>query len=108
METLRVKNTHQVPIMKLVLRVLLCTILPFSTISLSLADDLSTNSADTMTCGTNFISVGDAEDAVLSTCGEPSFREGNRWTYSNVQGSFIYELTFGGGNVLSIHTRSND
>jgi len=94
--------------MQTMLRVLSCAILSVSSISLSVADELSTNSADTMTCGTNFISVGDAEDAVLSTCGEPSFREGNRWTYSNVQGSFVYELTFGGGNVLSIHTRAGD
>jgi hypothetical protein len=61
-----------------------------------------------MTCGTYFISIGDAEDEVLSNCGEPSFREANRWTYNNVQGSFVYVLTFGGGNVLSIHTRSAD
>jgi hypothetical protein len=82
--------------------------LSVSSVSLSVADELSTDSANTMTCGTNFISVGDTEDAVLGTCGEPSFREGNRWTYSNVQGSFVYELTFGGGNVLSIHTRAVD
>jgi len=66
------------------------------------------DSADTMTCGSNFVSVGDSEDKVLTTCGEPSFREGDRWTYSGVQGSFIYELTFGGGNILSIQTRMAD
>lgn len=94
--------------MKTLLGILSCAMLSVSSVSLSVGDELSSNSADTMTCGTNFISVGDAEDAVLSTCGEPSFREGNRWTYSNVQGSFVYELTFGGGNVLSIHTRAGD
>ena len=94
--------------MKTLLGILSCTMLSVSSISLSVADELSADSANTMTCGTNFISVGDAEDAVLSTCGEPSFREGNRWTYSNVEGSFVYELTFGGGNVLSIHTRAGD
>ncbi len=66
------------------------------------------DSADTMTCGTDFVSVGDSEDKVLTTCGEPSFREGDHWTYSGVQGSFIYELTFGGGNILSIQTRMAD
>jgi len=74
----------------------------------ALADELSSDSANTMTCGTNFISVGDSEDAVLNQCGEPSFKEGDSWTYSGVQGSFIYQLTFGGGNVLSIHTRATD
>jgi hypothetical protein len=94
--------------MKSMLRALLCMAVSVSFSGSSAADELSTNSADTMTCGTNFISVGDAEDEVLSNCGEPSFREGNRWTYSNVQGSFVYVLTFGGGNVLSIHTRAAD
>ena len=94
--------------MKTLLKFLPCAMLSVSSVSLSVADELSTDSANTMTCGTNFISVGDTEDAVLNTCGEPSFREGNRWTYSNVQGSFVYELTFGGGNVLSIHTRAVD
>lgn len=94
--------------MKTLLKILPCAMLSVSSVSLSVADELSTDSANTMTCGTNFISVGDTEDAVLGTCGEPSFREGNRWTYSNVQGSFVYELTFGGGNVLSIHTRAVD
>ena len=94
--------------MRSILRFFLLAIASVSGIAVSVADELSTDSADTMTCGTNFISVGDAEDAVLSTCGEPSFREGNRWTYSKVQGSFVYELTFGGGNVLSIHTRAGD
>ena len=94
--------------MKTLLKFLPCAMLSVSSVSLSVADELSTDSANTMTCGTNFISVGETEDAVLGTCGEPSFREGNRWTYSNVQGSFIYELTFGSGNVLSIHTRAGD
>ena len=94
--------------MKTRLRVTLYAVLAVFSVSLSVADELSSDSADSMTCGTNFVSVGDTEDAVLSACGAPSFREGNRWTYSHIQGSFIYELTFGGGNVLSIHTRSGD
>jgi hypothetical protein len=72
------------------------------------ADELSADSANTMSCGTNFVSVGDPEDAVLNTCGEPSSRDGNRWTYSDTQGSFIYELSFGGGRILSIHTRAGE
>jgi hypothetical protein len=72
------------------------------------ADELSADSTDTMSCGSNFVSVGDPEDAVLNTCGEPSFRDGNRWTYSDTQGSFIYELSFGGGRILSIHTRAGE
>lgn len=66
------------------------------------------NSASTMSCGSNFVSVGDSEDKVLTTCGEPAFREAGRWTYSDIQGSFVYELTFGNGNILSIHTRAPD
>lgn len=72
------------------------------------ADELSADSANTMSCGSNFISVGDPEDAVLSTCGEPDFRDGNRWTYSSNPGSFIYELTFGEGRIIGIHTRERD
>jgi len=94
--------------MKSMQRMLLCVTLSVPFIGLSAADELSINSSDSMTCGTNFISIGDSEDAVLDTCGAPSFREGNRWTYSNIQGSFVYTLTFGDGNVLSIHTRAAD
>jgi len=72
------------------------------------ADELSADSANTMSCGSNFVSVGDPEDAVLGTCGEPTFRDGNRWTYSDKPGSFIYELSFGGGRILSIHTRASE
>jgi len=83
-------------------------IIALSCVAVSVADELSSDSANTMTCGTNFISVGDSEDAVMNQCGEPSFKEGSRWTYSGVQGSFIYQLTFGGGNVVSIHSRAAD
>ena len=72
------------------------------------ADELSADSANTLSCGTNFVSVGDPEDAVLSTCGEPSSRDGNRWTYSDRPGSFIYELSFAGGRIVSIHTRASE
>ena len=75
---------------------------------LASADALSADSTNTMSCGSNFVSVGDPEDAVLSTCGEPSSRDGNRWTYSDRPGSFIYELSFGGGRILSIHTRASE
>ena len=101
-------NSSQVTIMKSIFRYTMCMIISASCVAVSMADELSSDSASTMTCGTNFISIGDSEDAVLNSCGEPSFREGNRWTYSDVQGSFVYELTFGGGNVLSIHTRAAD
>jgi hypothetical protein len=94
--------------MKSKYQILLIATLSVSISGLSVADALSTDSTDSMTCGTNFISVGDTEDEVLENCGEPSFREGNRWTYSDVQGSFVYMLTLGGGNVLSIQTRAAD
>jgi len=72
--------------------------------SMVFADDISEDSANTMTCGTNFISVGDPVSAVLSTCGEPSSRDGNRWSYSNNLGTFVYQLDVADGNVLSIDT----
>ena len=50
-------------------------IISASCITVSVADELSSDSANTMTCGTNFISVGDSEDAVMNQCGEPSFKE---------------------------------
>jgi hypothetical protein len=102
-----VDTARQVTIMKSMHRIiLLCAALSVPYGSLSGADALSDDSSDTMTCGSNFIAVGSTMDTVLQLCGEPSFREGNRWTYSNVPGSFVYMLTFGGGNVLSIHTRA--
>ena len=94
--------------MKTMPRVFLCTVLSMFFNCVSVADELSNNSSDTMTCGTNFISIGDTEDEVLRYCGEPSFREADRWTYHKLQGSFVYVLTFGGGNVLSIHTQAAD
>ena len=94
--------------MKLIYQYSMFMIISASCITVSVADELSSDSANTMTCGTNFISVGDSEDAVMNQCGEPSFKEGSRWTYSGVQGSFIYQLTFGGGNVVSIHSRAAD
>ena len=94
--------------MNSIFRYTMFTVISFTCISAALADALSSDSANTMTCGTNFISVGDSEDAVLNQCGEPSFKEGGRWTYSGAQGSFVYQLTFGGGNVLSIHTRATE
>ena len=91
-----------------ILRFFLFMVVSVFSVAVSVADELSSDSANTMTCGTNFISVGDSEDAVLNQCGEPSLKEGGRWTYSGVQGSFIYQLTFGGGNVVSIHSRAAD
>lgn len=83
-------------------------VLLFAGTGMASADELSADSANAMTCGTNFVSVGDPEDTVLSTCGEPTSRDGNRWTYSDRPGSFIYELSFGGGRILSIHTRATE
>ena len=91
-----------------ILRFFLFVVVSAFSVAVTVADELSSDSANTMTCGTNFISVGDSEDAVLNQCGEPSFKEGGRWTYGGAQGSFVYQLTFGGGNVLSIHTRATE
>ena len=58
-------------------------------------------SADSMECNGNLVSSGDSQATVLQNCGEPTSRDGDRWTYQvNEQMSRI--VTFGGGVVLTI------
>ena len=60
------------------------------------------NSQDTMSCGDGFVQIGDTESAVLDKCGEPTLREGDRWTYDRGPGQFLEILTFGEGRILGI------
>jgi hypothetical protein len=55
-----------------------------------------------MSCGDGFVQIGDSEVDVLSKCGEPTFREGDRWTYDRGPGKFLEILNFGEGNIMSI------
>lgn len=64
---------------------------------------------DSMTCGTNLVSVGDLKPAILEKCGEPVLKEDiggggtrERWTYDLGVGSFLKVLTFGGDRLESI------
>ena len=60
------------------------------------------NSQDTMSCGDGFVQIGDTEADVLEQCGEPTLREGDRWTYDRGPGRFLEILNFGEGVILSI------
>lgn len=57
--------------------------------------------ADSMECNGNLISSGDTQATVLENCGEPTSRDGNRWTYQ-IDDSLSKIVTFGGGVILTI------
>jgi hypothetical protein len=57
--------------------------------------------ADSMECDGNLVSSGDTQASVLENCGEPTSRDGDRWTYQSGE-SLSKIVTFGGGVVLTI------
>jgi hypothetical protein len=57
--------------------------------------------ASPMECNGNLVSVGDTEQQVLATCGEPTSRQDNRWIYQR-EGDLPKILTFGNGMILQI------
>ena len=57
--------------------------------------------ADSMECNGNLVSSGDSQATVLENCGEPTSRNGDRWTYQ-VDDSLSRIVTFGGGVILTI------
>ena len=61
----------------------------------------NTASADSMECNGNLISSGDSQKSVLESCGEPTSRNGDQWTYQ-IDDSLSKIVTFGGGVVLTI------
>ena len=64
--------------------------------------------ADSLRCGTKLVDVGDSVDELLDTCGEPSAREGNRWTYDRGPGKLIMIVRVSEEVVQSIHTESSE
>lgn len=57
--------------------------------------------ADPMYCNGNLVSSGDSQESVLKSCGEPTSRNGDQWTYQ-LSDSLSKIITFGGGVVLTI------
>jgi hypothetical protein len=57
--------------------------------------------ADSMECNGSLVSSGDTQATVLENCGEPTSRDGSRWTYQ-LDDSLSKIVTFGGGVVLTI------
>ena len=66
------------------------------------------NSQDTMSCGDGFVQIGDTEADVLERCGEPTLREGDRWTYDRGPDRFPEILNFGEGRILGITQGSRE
>jgi hypothetical protein len=61
----------------------------------------SVTRASPMQCDGNLVSVGDTEQQVLATCGEPTARRENRWIYQR-EGDLPKILTFGNGVIMQI------
>ena len=59
--------------------------------------------ADGMRCGGAIVEIGDTEYEVVRKCGQPSYKNANRWIYDRGVGRFIKILNFGNGKLLSIH-----
>lgn len=57
---------------------------------------------DALKCGNHLVNIGDTEYQVIEHCGEPSYREGNRWTYNQGAGALLRILTFADGTLQSI------
>lgn len=66
------------------------------------------DTADGMRCGSDFISVGDTEFDVASRCGEPAFKDGNRWAYEQGEDTLVKYVIFMGGKVASIRVGSRE
>lgn len=54
---------------------------------------------DVIQCGTYLIHVGDQEYDVLRKCGEPTYREGDRWIYDKGPAEFPRVIQMDGGEV---------
>jgi hypothetical protein len=63
------------------------------------ADEMT---ADVMRCGENLVNIGATEYEVITNCGEPLYKEEDRWTYDPGEGSFLYILSFGNGTLQNI------
>ena len=58
--------------------------------------------ASGMRCGSRLVEIGDTDYQVLRKCGQPSYKEANRWIYDRGVGRFIKILTFGNGKLQFI------
>ena len=61
----------------------------------------SVTRASPMECDGNLVSVGDTEQQVLATCGEPTARRENRWIYQR-EGDLPKILIFGNGVIMQM------
>ena len=66
------------------------------------------DTADGMRCGSDLVSVGDTEFDVVNRCGEPAFKDGNRWAYEQGEGTLVKYVILRGGKVASIRLGSRD
>jgi hypothetical protein len=64
---------------------------------------------DSMTCGTDLVSVGDLKPSIMRKCGAPYIKEDigsggtrERWTYNFGSSEFLKILTFDGDRLESI------
>lgn len=62
-------------------------------------------SADSVRCGGNLITVGDPVERLLESCGQPLRRDGNLWYYQEGSGSFVKAIGVGDGKVLFIRVQ---
>ncbi len=55
--------------------------------------------ADLMYCGKKLVNPGDSKFDVLQKCGEPTYKDANRWIYQQGTGKFNKILIFEGDKV---------
>jgi len=83
-------------------------ILPIGTTSLLLFLTTTAAFAAGMRCGSRLVEIGDTEYEVARKCGQPSYKEGNRWIYDRGTGRFLKILKFGNGKLLFIDETQSD
>ncbi|HOV88245.1 MAG TPA: DUF2845 domain-containing protein [Syntrophobacteraceae bacterium] len=68
--------------------------------------NLVADSTESFRCGSmhhkNLVQLGNTEDYVLQSCGEPQSRHYDRWIYDGGRGDFIYTLRFKRGRLVFI------
>jgi len=80
-----------------------CQLVCWLLLSGALCLSATASAADAIQCGTDLVAVGDSEYKLLQTCGEPTFRDGNQWTYDQGPNSLVKIVTVGNGKVITIH-----
>jgi hypothetical protein len=59
--------------------------------------------ADLMYCGNKLVNLGDSKFEVLQKCGEPTYKDENRWIYDQGTGEFRKIVIFAGDKVAVIN-----